>query len=271
MGSEVIFGGHSRALAKVHSRVSSKNDLRPHFLVFGMLAALVTAGCTDRVDAGRQLYMTHGCAVCHGSGGRGDGPSAARLAVPPTDFAKVDQYRNGSSAEDIAATIRYGPGTPGPMPPYAHISEEDARLLAAWIVSLQGAPPAAAAASGIAVRDAWVRESSATRTVSSGYLTIDNRAAHDLALIGVAVEGAGRAELHTVVQDGDAVMRPVDSLTIPARSSVELAPGGTHVMLFDVNPPLVAGNAATMTLTFGHNQQETVRAVVRPLAAMSVR
>lgn len=250
------------------------SDLRPHFLVFGMLAALVAAGCTDSVDAGRQLYMTHGCAVCHGSGGRGDGPSAARLAVPPTDFAKVDQYRNGSSAEDIAATIRYGPGTPGPMPPYAHISEEDARLLAAWIVSLQGTeaePSAAAAPSNIAVRDAWVRESSAIRTVSSGYLTIDNRAAHDLALIGVAVQGAGRAELHTVVQDGDAVMRPVDSLTIPARSSVELAPGGTHVMLFDVNPPLVAGNAATMTLTFGDNQQETVRAVVRPLAAMSVR
>ena len=160
------------------------------------------------------------------------------------------------------------------MPPFAHISEEDALLLAAWIVSLQetnGAQSAATAAN-ITVRDAWVRESSAIRTVSAGYLTIDNRAANDRALVEVAVEGAGRAELHTVLQDGDAVMRRVESLTIPARwAAVELAPGGTHVMLFDVNPPLVAGKAATMTLTFDNNQQETVRAVVRPLAAMSVR
>ena len=255
MGSEVIFRGHFRPLIL-------------------MLASLVAAGCTDRVAAGRELYMTHGCAVCHGAGGRGDGPSAARMVVPPTDFAKVDAYREGSSPEDIARTIRYGTSVPGPMPPFAHISEEDARLLAAWIVSLQGtdgAQPAAAAASNVVVRDAWVRESTATRTVSSGYLTIDNRAALDLTLVGVAVEGAGRAELHTVSQDGDAVMRRVESFTIPARSAVDLAPGGTHLMLFDVNPPLVAGDAAMMTLTFDNNLRETVRAVVRPLAAMSAR
>ena len=254
------------------SRVSSKNDLRPYFLVFGILASVAVAGCADRADAGRQLYMKHGCAVCHGAGGHGDGPNAARYVVPPTDFSKVDEYRSGSSVEDIARTIRFGPSAPGPMPPFAHISEEDARLLAAWIVSLQGRDGASAdPAENITVHDAWVRESTAIRTVSAGYLRIDNHAPSDLALVGVAVEGAGRAELHTVLQDGDAVMRRVDSLTIPARSAVELAPGGTHVMLFDVNPPLVAGEAATMTLTFDNNQQESVRAVVRPLAAMSVR
>jgi copper(I)-binding protein len=74
-----------------------------------------------------------------------------------------------------------------------------------------------------------------------------------------------------VSQDGDAVMRRLESFTIPARSAVDLAPGGTHLMLFDVNPPLVAGDAAMMTLTFDNNLQETVRAVVRPLAAMSAR
>jgi copper(I)-binding protein len=249
-----------------------EGDPRPHLLLFGVLASVVAVGCSDGVDAGRQLYMKHGCAVCHGASGRGDGPNAARYAVPPTDFSKVDQYRSGSSVNDIAMTIRFGPAVPGPMPPFAHISEEDARLLAAWIVSLQGTDGASGApAEQITVRDAWVRESSAIRTVSAGYLTIDNRAANDRALVGVAVEGARRAELHTVLQDGDAVMRRVESLTIPAQSAVELAPGGTHVMLFDVNPPLVAGEAATMTLTFDNKQQEIVRAVVRPLAAMSVR
>lgn len=240
----------------------------------GMLASLIAGGCTDRVDAGRQLYAKHGCAVCHGAGGHGDGPTAARLVVPPRDFANVEEYREGSSPEAIAATIRFGTAAPGPMPPFGHISAEDARLLAAFIASLQqseGAPRAATAGADIVVRDAWVRESSAIRTLSSGYVTIENRAARDLTLVGVAVEGAGRAELHTMRQEGDAVMRKVESLRIPARSSVELAPGGTHVMLFDVNPPFVAGAAAMMTLAFDNQQQETVRAVVRPLAAMSAR
>ena len=150
------------------------------------------------------------------------------------------------------------------MPPFAHISEEDAASLAAWIVSLQ--------TSDLAVLDAWVRESTDTRPFSTGYLTIDNRGTNDLTLVGVAVEGAGRAELHTVVQDGgNAVMRRVESLKIPAGSSVALEPGGTHVMLFDVNPPLVTGNPMMVTLTFDNDRQEKVRAVVRPLAAMSVR
>lgn len=239
-----------------------------------MLASLAAGGCTDRVEAGRQLYVTHGCAVCHGAGGHGDGPSAGRLVVPPRDFANVDEYRDGSSPEAIASTIRFGTGAPGPMPPFGHISDNDALLIAAWIVSLQrpaGAPPAAAAASEIVVRDAWVRESTAARTVSSGYVTIENRAARELTLMGVAVEGAGRAELHTMVQNGDAAMRGIESVRIPARSSVDLAPGGTHVMLFDVTPPLVAGDAVMMTLTFDNHEQRTVQAAVRPLAAMSAR
>jgi periplasmic copper chaperone A len=232
-------------------------------VVVGLLASLSAAGCTNNIEAGHQLYMKHGCATCHGATGRGDGPSAPRLVVPPTDFANAEAYREGSSPADIATTIRYGTGSPGPMPPFAHISEEDAALLAAWIVSLQG--------SDVTVRDAWLRESTESRTVSSGYLTIENRGTEDLSLIGVAVDGVGRAELHAVVEDGYAVMRRVESLKIPAGSSVALEPGGTHVMLFDIKPPLVVGNPATVTLSFDNNRKETVRAVVRPLAAMSVR
>lgn len=239
-----------------------------------MLASLAAGGCTDRVEGGRQLYVKHGCAVCHGAGGHGDGPTAARLVVPPRDFANVEEYREGSSPEAIASTIRFGTGAPGPMPPFGHISAEDALLIAAWIVSLQkpaagesGNPPPAR----IHVRDGWVRESTAARTITSGYVTIENRAPRDVALVGVAVEGAGRAELHAVVVNGDAVMRRVESVMIPARSSVQLEPGGTHIMLFDVNPPLAAGESATMTLTFDTKEQATVDAAVRPLAAMSAR
>ncbi|MCU0501309.1 MAG: c-type cytochrome [Anaerolineae bacterium] len=39
--------------------------------------------------AGRQLYAQN-CAPCHGTTGKGDGPSASGLSVPPTAFANYD-------------------------------------------------------------------------------------------------------------------------------------------------------------------------------------
>jgi mono/diheme cytochrome c family protein len=117
-------------------------------IVLGLLASLAAGGCADRVEAGRQLYLKHGCADCHGPGGHGDGPSARQLIVPPRDFENVDAYRDGSSAEEIAATIRFGTSTPGPMPPFTHISAEDALLMAAWIVSVQRPAASVAAEPG---------------------------------------------------------------------------------------------------------------------------
>ena len=39
----------------------------------------------DSIAAGRAMYFRE-CAVCHGDDGRGDGPGAAGLSIPPSDF-----------------------------------------------------------------------------------------------------------------------------------------------------------------------------------------
>jgi copper(I)-binding protein len=125
---------------------------------------------------------------------------------------------------------------------------------------------------GIVIRDVWVRESTATRTVSSGYLTIENRTERAVSLIGVVIEGVRRAEFHDTAGDPlKATMRAVTAVRIPAHRSVQLEPGGMHLMLFGVSPPLVRDTTVTMTLTFDDKQTQTARAVVRPLGAMSIR
>jgi len=107
-------------------------------LVAGLLGA---AACSDRSgDRGRQLYLERGCAVCHGAGGRGDGPSAKRLDLPPRDFTHSLSYRQGASQDEIAVSIRRGGGA---MPAFRDITEAEARDMAAWIVSLQHQPPTA--------------------------------------------------------------------------------------------------------------------------------
>src|ERR1700759_5300218 len=101
-----------------------------------VLLLLSAAACGHDADQGHQLYTEHGCAVCHGPSGRGDGPTAHTLTPPPHDFAAPHAYLRGASAAAIAASIQNGVGN---MPAFHDLSDEDARKMAAWIVTLQHA------------------------------------------------------------------------------------------------------------------------------------
>ena len=93
-----------------------------------------------------------------------------------------------------------------------------------------------------------------------------------IALIRVVVDGARNAELHTVVDDnGRTIMKPLARLSVPARGSVTLAPGATHLMVTDVTRPFRVGAHVRLTLTFDNHQTRTVQAIVRPLDAVSVK
>jgi periplasmic copper chaperone A len=248
------------------------------------VAGAMTIGCTDRVARGRELYLQHGCAVCHGQSGRGDGPASKTLTPPPRDLANPQHLRQGASEEAIADSIANGIDAPGSqMPPFSHISEGDRKLIAAWIVSLQhqDGGNAAPAAGTIAIRDAWVRATPPSVVTSAAYATIENTSDGEMTLIAVTVAQAQRAELHTMgaaatTRDTDTPlsmggMRAVKGLPIPARGIVSLAPGGTHVMLFDVAPALAAGASVTMTFSFANGQTQTANAIVRPPSATGPR
>ena len=101
-----------------------------------MAVACGAAGCSSAEQRGQQLYAERGCAVCHGAGGRGDGPAAKRLDSPPTDLTDARAYRQGASQDQIVVSIRNGAGA---MPPFRDLTGPEAADMAAWIVSLQHA------------------------------------------------------------------------------------------------------------------------------------
>lgn len=70
-----------------------------------------------------------------------------------------------------------------------------------------------------------------------------------LVLVKVETAVAGRAEIHEMktVQAGVTQMRQLEKLTIAPKKSVNLEPGGTHVMLFDLKEPLKDGQRFTLT------------------------
>ncbi len=48
--------------------------------------------------SGKELYREY-CAVCHGAGGRGDGPAAHALKTIPTDLTRIAQSNGGRFPE----------------------------------------------------------------------------------------------------------------------------------------------------------------------------
>lgn len=90
-------------------------------------------------ERGRQVYAENGCPECHGESARGDGPSAAKLSVPPPDLTERP-LKGGSSAADVVRTVLTGlDGTP--MPSYhLVIDDPDVWALAYWVESIGGPP-----------------------------------------------------------------------------------------------------------------------------------
>lgn len=56
--------------------------------------------------SGEEMYKTY-CAVCHGTDGKGGGPAAEALKVPPTDLSVLTQKNGGKyPALKVGAVIR---------------------------------------------------------------------------------------------------------------------------------------------------------------------
>jgi mono/diheme cytochrome c family protein len=62
--------------------------------------------------SGEQMYKEY-CAVCHGKDGKGDGPAASELKVPPPDLTDLTKRNDGKfPADHIASVLRFGTKAP---------------------------------------------------------------------------------------------------------------------------------------------------------------
>ncbi len=57
--------------------------------------------------SGEEEYFRY-CSVCHGVGGKGDGPLAANLTPPPADLTRIKMKHGGFSLQRIADIIQNG-------------------------------------------------------------------------------------------------------------------------------------------------------------------
>jgi len=123
------------------------------------------------------------------------------------------------------------------------------RSSACLAVLAAGLLASAAAFAQVTVQDAWVRGTVPGQTSSGAFMTLQS--ADGAKVLGVSTPVAGTAEIHEMKMEGNVMrMRAVQSLELPKGQTVQLKPGGYHVMLMDLKRPLADGEAVPMTLRF---------------------
>ncbi len=122
-------------------------------------------------------------------------------------------------------------------------------FLLLFIILLTACKANNGADSGVAISDAWVRANAPGQSVGVAYMTLTSP--QDSTLVYVETEAAGEVQIHSMTMDNGVMkMRMLDELTLKAKQPEKLAPGGFHLMLFDLPKPLKAGEQVKFRLCF---------------------
>lgn len=113
----------------------------------------------------------------------------------------------------------------------------------AWIgVGLLALAGSAHAQGKLGVIDAWVRAAPPGASMLAGYATLKNTGDAPLSILTAQSDAFRMTSLHeTVIQEGVSKMRELHRLSIEPGATVELAPGGKHLMLMQPRHDIAVG------------------------------
>lgn len=119
------------------------------------------------------------------------------------------------------------------------------------ILLAQAAGGGAVKAGDLAVETPWLRATPGGAQVAGGYVKVTNRGSTPDRLVGASMAQAERGEVHEMTNDAGVMkMRPIEGLAIAPGVSVELKPGGYHLMFHGLKNPLKQGQSVKGTLVF---------------------
>lgn len=105
---------------------------------------------------------------------------------------------------------------------------------------------------GLHVVDPWVREAPPGTQVQAAYMTLANDSDQELILTNVAAPQYANAEFHRMWFEGEQMrMEAQPTLVLPPRGQLALEPGGYHLMLFDPDQRMRAGDTVHIRLQCG--------------------
>lgn len=128
--------------------------------------------------------------------------------------------------------------------------------LVAMVAAANCAPSYAAdfasADGSIKITGTWTRATPAGAKSAGGFLKITNTGTQADRLVGGTLVAAGKVEIHEMsMKDGVMKMGPLEKgLEIKPGATVEMKPGGYHVMFMDLKSQIKQGDTIDGTLLF---------------------
>lgn len=142
------------------------------------------------------------------------------------------------------------------------------KLWTAVILAALFAGSAPGMASGqVVVADAWVRALPPGQPNTAAYMTITNEGATAITISGASSGLAQTLEFHNTREvDGLMRMEQLQQLAIAPGQSLQLAPGGAHLMLFSLEHMPAPGESIRLCLQLSTGDEVCTQAVARKSA-----
>lgn len=112
--------------------------------------------------------------------------------------------------------------------------------------------------------DPWIKNLPLAVPVRAGYMTIHNPETQAIRIVSLRSASFARVEIHqTLMQDGMMRMEQIENLIIAAGETVELKPGGIHLMLMQPAQPTRPGEVHRITIEFDDGSSQDLILTVR--------
>jgi copper(I)-binding protein len=123
----------------------------------------------------------------------------------------------------------------------------------------------------IEIGQPWARATPPTAESGGGFLVITNTGTTPDRLIAVKSPAADKVEIHEMKMDGNIMrMREVEKgIEIPPGATVELKPGGFHVMFMGLKAPFAKDAKVPLTLVFEKAGSIDVDLMVQAMGAQA--
>ncbi|MAK59747.1 MAG: hypothetical protein CMK09_02090 [Ponticaulis sp.] len=132
-----------------------------------------------------------------------------------------------------------------------------------------GNPEMAIAGVSYSVSEAYVRKPLDGQSSTAAYFILQSNTENNSLVFNVTTDIAETAELHSHDMSGGMMqMRKLENVELKAGETVEFAPFGYHIMLFNVSGGLETGDNARITLDIfsnGNTERISFDAPIKPL------
>lgn len=124
----------------------------------------------------------------------------------------------------------------------------------------------------VKIVEPWIPEAPPNAQALGAFMVLENDEDKPVKVINAWAPGFDTIELHkSVEENGMHKMLKQDALVIPPMGSLELKPGGYHVMLIGVHKPPKAGDVIPLRLDFEGLPSKTIDVPVKKRAEMMKR